>query len=123
MSGNTIPQQEIRDFIPEYPERVPPSPRPLSSPARTYVAEMIKLIRAANLKANAFSAAWSKLNDEVNDRLDRQGITDIKQRFDIKSKNLGLMSEFDAYKFWAGEVQRLTAALEAEKTAREMWSW
>ena len=90
---------------------------------RAYIIKLLKLIREATQKCSAASESWNKANDEFNDWYRRMfpGPREIKNYTDIKSKNLTLAAAFDEWHFWQREVLRLSAALEAEKTARDLW--
>lgn len=55
---------------------------------RQWVSLKWQQIRAAQQKADVANNDWSRINAEINDLMDRQGITDIVQRAQIKGASL-----------------------------------
>lgn len=100
----------------------------LSPADRAYVIQHIKLIREATQNCSKFSREWNVRNDEFNEWYVAQfqvpvDDADPVHYVNVKKSNLGLTNAFDAWSFWQRELMRLTASLEAEKTAREMMEW
>lgn len=72
-------------------------------------------LRQAMQTASAASADWTAVSEEVNDWLDRSGITDIVERASIRDKNLTLKSAFSKATFWQQECIRFASTISALK--------
>lgn len=78
----------------------------LTNQEREWVHKKWAIIRRCQKNADQASNAWNRINDEINNRLIREGVMDLVQREEIKSKSLPLKSEFDKGKWNAAEAQR-----------------
>lgn len=76
-----------------------------SAQDREWIARKWTIIRDANTKADKAVNAWRKLSDEVNDYMDRAGITDPVQRAKVKGENLRLADLFAEGQWYRGEAQ------------------
>lgn len=85
-----------------------------------YVNAMWTDTRSAALKMVAAHKEWEKLSDEINDWMDRSHIEGIVQRNEIRGNNLALAAAYSAWSYWSGTVTALSAAIQVEKTAREL---
>lgn len=102
--------------------------RELPPVARGYIRELVIQIRNATQEASKYSQQWNDLNDEWNAWYVANFQTTIAMADPVhytntKKVNIPLAAAFDTWSFWQREAMRLTAALEAEKAAREMWEW
>jgi hypothetical protein len=78
----------------------------LSADEKVWVDRKWKKIRISQAKADKAGNDWNRLNDEINDLMDRQGVTDIVQRSKTKSASLPLKDALDVGKWHAAESQR-----------------
>lgn len=60
---------------------------------------------------------WQRRSDEINDFIERSGITDIGERNNVRGVNLGLQGAYSRWQYHQGNVIALTAALQAEELA------
>lgn len=131
-----VPQQTDRRAYPAWHENEPTrsAPEERTSPASTepeakvwekqaaYLRVLLKLMRQANNRAANYSRKWEKLNDELNDLMDRQGVTDIRERANVKEANLTLIGHDAAWSHWEREAKRYQGTIMAEEAAARMLS-
>jgi hypothetical protein len=65
-------------------------PKAFSQDERRWVQMKWGQIRTAQRLADVASNKWKRVNDEINDYLDRKGEFDIVQRAKVKSESLAL---------------------------------
>lgn len=63
-------------------------------------------IRASQQRADRAGTEWTRLNDALNEMLDRSGEYDIVQRDKVKGMNLTLKGHLSTHKWHAEESQR-----------------
>lgn len=78
---------------------------------REWVRRKWELIRAYHTTADKCSNRWRKLSDEINNYLDRSGITDPKARAALKGENLELADLFANQGWFRKEAQAHTTDL------------
>lgn len=83
----------------------PENPIFFSAQDREWITRKWAIIRDANTKADKAVNDWRKLSDEVNDYMDRAGITDPVQRTKVKGENLALADLFALGKWYREEAQ------------------
>lgn len=83
-----------------------------------YLVSLRELMREAVKKTQHYDAKWNRLNDEMNDYLDRKGETDIVQRAHIKEMNLPLNDAYAAGQWWRGKASYLALVIQAEVALR-----
>lgn len=72
------------------------------------------------MTADQCNNKWRKLSDEVNDYMDRKGLTDPVQRVKVKGENLELADLFANGKWWRQEAQAHTDDLNLFLRLKEM---
>jgi hypothetical protein len=77
-------------------------------------------VRAAQQRADKAGNRWNKLNDEINDYLNRECITDLVQRDKIKSESLPLKDALEEGKWHSAEAQRHIADVQLFLRLREL---
>lgn len=85
-----------------------------------YIDRMWRRLREANLHTMRLDAEWNKINDELNDYLDRKGVQDVVQRTKMKGENLALADALAGGNWWRAKAVWLAQAIMAEKAAVEM---
>jgi len=85
---------------------------PMEDGERQWVQLKWKSIREAQARADEAGNRWRRLNSELNEYLDRQGINDIVQRDKIKSTSLSLRDAMDTGKWHSGEAMRHIADVQ-----------
>ena len=85
-----------------------------------YAQACLTNLRQAMQKASEASAHWEQVSAEVNDWMDRSGMTDIVERTGVRDKNLTLKSAFSKATFWQQECIRFASAVSALKDFKEM---
>lgn len=83
-----------------------------------YLRSLQKYMQEAVKKTQRYDAKWNKLNDEIDDYLNRSGITDLQQRSEIKMASLPLQDAFGAGKWWREKSQYLASVISAECALR-----
>ena len=73
---------------------------------REWITRKWTIIRDAQQKADKAVNDWRKLSDEVNDWMDRTGLTDPLQRAKVKGENLTLNDLFALGQWYGKEAQR-----------------
>lgn len=84
-----------------------------------YIDTLWRDMRHAVRRFREFDAKWNKLNDELNERFDRQG-TDMVQRDKDKRINITLTGYLNGAQWWRDKAASLAAVIQAEKAAMEM---
>lgn len=92
----------------------------LSNDHRKYIGDLWKAMRASVQQAREQDRRWNRINDELNDLLDRKGDTDIVQREKIKGDSLALKNAYAAGQWHQGTAQFYANVIMAEKAAIEM---
>ncbi|MGW5556904.1 hypothetical protein ACWER9_06730 [Micromonospora sp. NPDC003944] len=93
--------------------------RPLAPSDREALALRWAKLRTASQKAEAASAAWNALNDALMAKWRADGLDDLAIS-KVKPVNLGLNDAWGLYSFFAGEVQRISADIQAELAYRQL---
>lgn len=105
----TYPQPDWWDLTRD-PQGVRRSPSPgatgWSPDQRRWVALKWKRIREAQQTADASNNEWNRLNDEINDHMDRHGVTEVVQRAKVKGESLALKDALERGKWHAANAQR-----------------
>lgn len=63
-------------------------------------------IRALQTKADEAGHRWHRINGEINDHMDRKGLTDIVDRTRRKSESIPLQDALDTGKWHSAEAIR-----------------
>lgn len=84
-----------------------------------YLRNLRTLMQEAVKETQRLDARWNKVNDELNDLLDRRGTTDIVQRTKIKGESLALRDALEGGKWWRDKATYLAAVIQAEMVMRE----
>lgn len=104
------------------------------TPEQQYYDGLWRQVREATRKMRRASQQWDKINDEVNDWMDRMAdrhpagrdnpeknpYLDSVGRADIRVTSMALQDAYATWQFWAQSVVALTAALQAEETAQRL---
>lgn len=88
-----------------------------------WVADAVRALRRANLKASNASEEWNRLNAEWNQMADDSGWHDIVDRNNRKSANLPLKAAMDTWSFWEREAKRISESILAELAARKLMAY
>lgn len=83
-----------------------------------YLRSLRSLMQAAVRETQRLDAKWNRLNDEINAKLDAEGITDIVQRDKIKGASLPLQDALGGGKWWREKAAYLAAVITAEMAMR-----
>lgn len=78
----------------------------LTSAEQEWLRKKWETIRYSQQKADSSSRSWNRLNEAMNEYLDRGGITDIVQRDKVKGQNLSMKGAMATHAWHAGEAQR-----------------
>lgn len=92
-------------------------PVQLTAKEQEYIALQWALLRQANSKAAEFSREWNARSAELNEKGQRSDWSDYRLRQE-REGDLVMRDLFGAWDFWQREAQRISAAIEAERTAR-----
>lgn len=65
-----------------------------------------KAIRRAQTLADAANNDWKRLNDEINNYIDRLGVADVQQRALIKGESLALKDALGVGQWHSADAQR-----------------
>jgi hypothetical protein len=84
---------------------------------KEYIRTLLNDLREANRTVYRFDAKWQKINDELNNYLDRSGVKDPKQRDSIKGQSLALADALGTGKWWREKAMWLSQAILAEQAA------
>lgn len=84
-----------------------------------YMLNLRQLMQDATKETQRQDALWNRLNDEINDYLDRSNITDTKQRASIKASAIRLNDAYQAGMWWRGKAQYLAGVISAECAMRD----
>lgn len=95
--------------------------RPLASSDREALNLRWGKLRTAAQRAEAASAAWNKLNDELMAKWHKEGLDDLAISR-VKAANLALTDAYGLYSFFKGEVERHSADIVAELAYRTLIS-
>ncbi|MCX5066957.1 hypothetical protein OOJ91_13980 [Micromonospora lupini] len=93
--------------------------RPLAPSDREALALRWAKLRTASQKAEAASAAWNVVNDELMAKWKAEGLNDLAISQN-KAINLRLNDAWGTYSFFKGEVERYSADLQAELAYRQL---
>lgn len=92
----------------------------LAETDREWLRRKWAIIREAHQEADKAIRKWRRLSDEVNDYLDRSGVTDIVQRAKIRSENLGLKDALGAGEWWRNEARAHSDDIQLFLRLKEM---
>lgn len=94
MSGTRIPSNDSQSAI------------RLTSDEQTWLRKKWSNIRESQQRADRSSREWNRLNEGVNEYLDKSGVTDVVQRDKIKGQNLTMKGALATHAWHAAESQR-----------------
>lgn len=92
----------------------------LDADQRQHLSSLWTDLREANHEVRKADKRWNKINDEINNYLERERITDLVQREKIKSASLALADALGTGSWWRSKAVWLANAILAEKAAMEM---
>lgn len=78
----------------------------LTEEERKWIDAKWQKIRRSATKADAADAKWNRISQEINDKLDREGVTDIIARTRAKNASIPLKDQLDIGKWHSGNAQR-----------------
>lgn len=87
--------------------------------ANQYMAWLARKMREAVETTQRLDARWNRINSEINELLDRQGVQDIVQRNKVKGESLALNDALQGGKWWREKAVYLASVLQAEVVYRE----
>lgn len=79
-----------------------------------YLRNLHGMMQEAVKETQRLDALWNRLNDEINQKLTGEGITDIVQRTGIKSSSIPLQDAMAGGKWWREKAVYLATVLQAE---------
>lgn len=83
-----------------------------------YLLNLRQLMQEAVRQTQKFDAQWNRINDELNDLLDRKGEKDVVQRARLKEQNLALADALGAGNWWRAKASYLAQVIQAEIAMR-----
>jgi hypothetical protein len=87
---------------------------------REWVRLKWEKIRTSMQEADRAGNTWNRISAEINEYMDRKGITDPLQRAKVKSESLALKDAFELGQFRRGEARAHMEDLNTYLRLREM---
>lgn len=97
-----------------------PEPLSFADDDREWVRLKWATIRDHHQKADRAAAKWRKVSAEINDYLDRTGITDVVQRARIRKESLALKDAVDDVQWFRAEANAHSHDLNLYLKLKEM---
>lgn len=84
-----------------------------------YLAYLRLKMREAVKETQRLDARWNRLNDELNSKLDAEGVYDILARTRTKQESLALRDALEGGRWWREKAVYLATVIQSEIMCRQ----